>query len=105
MLEAMSQLAVDYLRERLPGWSKRAGKEEEAIAFETALETAVLFLSLALAVIVADYGWLGALGSWSSRKEANWHERLVYLFIAGIFTVAAAGAWYSLAFEVRPLFG
>jgi len=25
--------------------------------------------------------------------------------IAGIFTVVAAGAWYALAFVVRPLFG
>jgi hypothetical protein len=65
------------------------------------LETALLFLSLALTVITAVYGWLGAWGSWSSGKEANGYERLVYLFIAGIFTVAA-GAWYSIAYEVRP---
>jgi hypothetical protein len=67
------------------------------------LETAVLFLLLALTLNLAVYGWLGALGVWSS-KEANRNERLVYLFIAGIFTVAA-GAWYALAFVVRPLFG
>jgi hypothetical protein len=65
------------------------------------LETAVLFLSLALAVNLAVYGWLGALGAWST-KEANRNERLVYLFIGGIFTVMAAGAWYALAFVVRP---
>jgi len=65
------------------------------------LETAVLFFSLALAVNLAVYGWLGALGAWS-RKEADRNERLVYLFIAGIFTVLAAGAWYTLAFVVRP---
>ena len=79
-----------------------ARKEEEAIAFEGALETAVLFLSLALAVNLAVYGWLGALGAWSSGKEVNRDERLVYLFLAGVFTVLAAGAWYSLAFVVRP---
>ncbi len=66
------------------------------------METAVLFLSLALAVNLAVYGWLGALGAWSSSKEANRNERLLYLFIAGIFTVVAAGAWYALAFVVRP---
>jgi hypothetical protein len=65
-----------------------------------AILEAALFLSLALAVNLAVYGWLGALGAWSS-KEANRKERLVYLFIAGIFTVVA-GAWYALAFVVRP---
>ena len=65
------------------------------------METAVLFLSLALAVNLAVYAWLGALGAWSS-KEANRNERLVYLFIAGVFTMLAAGAWYALAFVVRP---
>jgi hypothetical protein len=65
------------------------------------LETAVLFLSLALTVNLAVYGWLGALGLWSN-KDANRDERLVYLFIGGIFTVMAAGAWYALAFVVRP---
>ncbi len=34
-------------------------------------------------------------------EEANGYKRLVYLFIAGIFTVAA-DAWYSIAYEVRP---
>jgi ABC-type Co2+ transport system permease subunit len=66
------------------------------------LEAAILFLSLALAVNLAVYGWLGALGAWSSSKEANRTERLVYLFIAGVFTMLAAGAWYALAFVVRP---
>jgi hypothetical protein len=65
------------------------------------LETAVLFLSLALAVNLAVYGWLGALRAWSG-KEADRNERLVYLFIAAIFTVMAAGAWYALAFVARP---
>ncbi len=65
------------------------------------METAVLFLSLALAVNLAVYAWLGALGTWSS-KEANRNERLVYLFIAGVFTMLAAGTWYALAFVVRP---
>ena len=65
------------------------------------METAVLFLSLALAVNLAVYGWLGALGAWSS-KEANRKERWVYLFIAGVFTMLAAGAWYALAFVARP---
>jgi hypothetical protein len=65
------------------------------------LETALLFLSLALAVNLAVYGWLRALGAWST-KEANRNERLVYLFIASIFTLLAAGAWYALAFVVRP---
>ena len=75
--------------------------EEEAITFEAALEMVVLFLSLALAVNLAVYGWLGALEAWST-KEANRNERLVYLFIAGAFTVLAAGAWYVLAFMVLP---
>ncbi len=65
------------------------------------METALLFLSLAFTVNLAVYGWLGALGAWS-RKEANRNERLVYLFIAATFTMLAAGAWYALAFVVRP---
>jgi hypothetical protein len=65
------------------------------------LDPAVLFLSLALTANLAVYGWLGALGVWSS-KEANRNERLVFVIIAGIFTVVAAGAWYALAFVVRP---
>jgi hypothetical protein len=65
------------------------------------LETAVLFLSLALAVNVAVYGWLGAFGAWSG-KEADRAERLVYLLIAVSFTALAAGAWYALAFVVSP---
>ena len=60
-----------------------------------------MFLSLALAVNLAVYGWLGALGAWSS-KGASRDQRLVYLFIAGVFTVLATGAWYALAFVVRP---
>ena len=76
-------------------------KEEQAISFGAILETVVLFLSLALAVNLAVYGWLGALGAWSS-KEVNRNERLVYLFIAGIFTAVAAGAWYVLTVVVRP---
>ncbi|MBA3617521.1 MAG: hypothetical protein H0W52_15615, partial [Rubrobacteraceae bacterium] len=50
---------------------------------------------------LAVYGWLGALGAYSA-KEAGRSERLVYLFIAGGFTGLAAGAWYALAFVVRP---
>jgi hypothetical protein len=65
------------------------------------LETAVLFLSLALAVNLAVYAWLGALGAWLS-KDANRNERLVYLFIAGFFTMLVSGTWYALAFVVRP---
>ena len=65
------------------------------------METAVLFLSLALAVNLAVYAWLVALGAWSS-KDANRNERLVYFFIAGVFTMLAAGTWYALAFVVRP---
>jgi hypothetical protein len=76
-------------------------KQEHTITFGASLEAAVLFLSLPLAVNLAVYGWLGALVAWSS-KEADRNERLVYLFITGIFTVFAAGAWYALAFVVRP---
>jgi hypothetical protein len=65
------------------------------------LEAAALFLSLALAVNLAVYGWLGALGAFSA-KEANRNERLVYLFIGGVFTVMAVTTWYALAFMVRP---
>jgi hypothetical protein len=65
------------------------------------LEAAALFLSLALAVNLAVYGWLGALGAYSA-KEANRNERLVCLFIAGIFTAVAAATWYALAFVIRP---
>jgi len=56
-----------------------------------------LFVLLALAVNLAVYGWLGALGAYSA-KEASRSEKLVYLFIGGTFTVVAAGAWYALAF-------
>jgi hypothetical protein len=66
-----------------------------------AILEAALFLSLALAVNLAVYGWLGALGAYSA-EEANRNERLVYLFIGGIFTVMAATTWYALAFMVRP---
>ncbi len=62
----------------------------------------VFVLSLALAVNLAVYGWLGALGAWSSSKDSNRNERLVYLFMASVFTMLAAGAWYALAFVVRP---
>jgi len=65
------------------------------------LETVVLFLSLALAVNLAVYGWLGALGAWSG-KESDRGERLIYLLIAGAFSALAAGVWYALAFVVRP---
>jgi hypothetical protein len=65
------------------------------------LEAAALFLALAIAVNLAVYGWLGTLGLWSS-KEVNRKERLVYLFIAGNFTVLAVSTWYALAFVVRP---
>jgi hypothetical protein len=60
-----------------------------------------LFVSLALAVNLAVYGWLGALGAWSG-KDADRSERLIYLFIAGAFTALAAGTWYALAFVVSP---
>ena len=65
------------------------------------LEAAVLFLALAIAVNLAVYGWLGALGAWSGT-EAHASDRLAHLLIAGTFTVLAAGAWYALAFVVRP---
>jgi hypothetical protein len=65
------------------------------------LEAAALFLSLALAVNLAVYGWLGALGAFSA-KEANRYERLLYLFVGGVFTMLAAATWYALAFVVRP---
>ncbi len=64
------------------------------------METVLLFLSPALSVNLAAYGWLGAVEA--SSKEAHRNEGLVYLFIAGIFTGVAAGAWYALAFVVRP---
>lgn len=66
-----------------------------------ASEAAVLFLSLALAVNLAVYGWLGALGVWSG-KQADRGKRLIYLLIACAFTAMAAGSWYALAFVVRP---
>jgi len=75
--------------------------EENAITFRATSETAVLFLSLSLAVNLAVYGWLGALEAWST-KEANRNERVVYLFVGGVFTVMAAATWYALAFVVRP---
>ncbi len=80
---------------------KVTGKVEDDIALGATLETAALFLSLALAVNLAVYGWLGALGAWSG-KEASRSERLVYLLIAVSFTAMAAGAWYALAFVVGP---
>jgi hypothetical protein len=66
-----------------------------------AILEAALFLSLALAVNLAVYGWLGALGAFSA-KEANRYERLLYLFVGGVFTMLAAATWYALAFVVRP---
>jgi hypothetical protein len=65
------------------------------------LEATALFLALAIAVNLAVYGWLGALGAWSGT-EAHAGDRLAHLLIAGTFTVLAAGAWYALAFVVRP---
>ena len=58
-------------------------------------------LALAIAVNLALYGWLGALGAWSG-KEAHASDRLVHLLIAGAFTVLTAGVWYALSFEVGP---
>ncbi len=69
------------------------------------LETAALFLALAMAVNLAVYGWLGAMGAWWSATEAPAGDRLVHLvhlLIAGTFTALAAGVWYALSFEVRP---
>ena len=66
-----------------------------------AILEAALFLSLALAVNLAVYGWLGALGTFSA-KVANRYERLLYLFVGGLFTMLAAATWYALAFVVRP---
>ena len=60
-----------------------------------------MFLSLALAVNLAVYGWIGAFGALSD-KEADHGERLVYLFIAASFTALAAESWYALAFVVSP---
>ena len=65
------------------------------------LEVAALFLALAIAVNLAVYGWLGAMGAWSAT-EAHAGDRLVYLLIAGTFTVMAASTWYALSFVVRP---
>jgi hypothetical protein len=62
---------------------------------------AALLLALVLITNVAVRGWLGALGAFSA-KEANRRERLVYLFIGGVFTVMAATTWYTLAFMVLP---
>ena len=62
---------------------------------------AALLLAPVLIINLAVRGWLGALGAYSA-KEANRKERLVYLFIAGIFTAMAAATWYALAFVVRP---
>jgi hypothetical protein len=72
------------------------------MSFGAALEAAVLFLSLALAVNVAVYGWLGAFGAFSGKEATDRGERLVYLLIACAFTVMAAGSWYTLAFVVSP---
>jgi hypothetical protein len=61
-----------------------------------------LFLSLALAVLLAVDGWLAALGVWSN-KGGKRDDTLVHLFLAGVFTVMAACVWYVLAFRGRPL--
>ena len=65
------------------------------------LQVAALFLALSVTVNLAVYGWLGTWEACSS-KEANRNERLVYLFIAGVFTMLAAATWYALAFVVLP---
>jgi hypothetical protein len=62
---------------------------------------AALFLGLALAVIVAVYGWLRVLEAWS-EKDASGDYMLLRLLLASVFTVVAAFAWYVLAFVVRP---
>ena len=62
---------------------------------------AALLLALGLIINLTVRGWLGALGAYSA-KEANRKERLVYLFIAGSFTVMAVATCYALAFVVRP---
>jgi len=51
------------------GWSKGIKEKENATTFGATLETAVLFLSLAITVNLAVYGWLGALGDWSSKES------------------------------------
>ena len=61
------------------------------------LATAALFLSFALAVLVAVDGWLGALGTWSEDRKYKRSNTLVYLFLAAFFTVMAVCAWYALA--------
>jgi hypothetical protein len=56
---------------------------------------------LAIAVNLAVYGWLGAMGSWSAM-EAPAGDRLAHLLIAATFTMVAASTWYVLCFVVRP---
>ncbi len=87
--------------ERHPRNTAVARRGEAPVNLGEAFETVVLFVSLALAVNLAVYGWLGASGAYSV-KAASRSEKLVYLFIAGAFTVMAAATWYALAFVVRP---
>ena len=61
-----------------------------------------MFLSLALAVNVAVYGWLGVLGVWSS-KETHLSFRLIYLFIAGYFHGASGKCLVRPRFRGSPL--
>lgn len=61
-----------------------------------------MFLGFALAVLLAVHSWLAALGAWSDKGRKR-DDALVHLFLAGIFTVMAACAWYMLAFGGSPL--
>ncbi len=62
---------------------------------------AAFFLTLAIAINIAVYCWLGAMGTWSAA-EVQAGERLAHLLVAGTFTMLAASTWYALSFVVRP---
>ncbi len=63
--------------------------------------TVGLFVVFAIAVILAVDRWLAASEAWFV-KDAQRSGLLVDLLLAAVFTSAAIGAWYVLAFEVHP---
>ena len=64
---------------------------------ESALTTAGLFFVFGIAVLLAVDRWLATLEAFLA-KNAERSGMLVDLLLALVFTSAAIGAWYTLAF-------
>lgn len=57
------------------------------------------FAGLALAVLLAVYGCVAAV---EARADGDAGRVLGWIFVAAVHAAAAVGAWYHLAFVVRP---